>query len=106
MWSFGFLTCCVGTNRLTSDDHTCVDRDPSFTDVHREPVHPSRCGSTLFLTDLVVLGAMALALEPLRRLALWHSAPEVRHLLVEGPQACLHPELGRATCRERVCKHV
>src|SRR3546814_15793153 len=95
MWSFGFLTCCVGTNRWTSDDHTCVDRDPSFTDVHREPVHPSRCGSTLFLTDLVVLGAMALALEPLRRLALWPPAPEVdRKSVVSGKSGSVSVDRG------------
>src|SRR5690606_33488473 len=53
-------------------------------------VETPRSGAALLLTVAVVLRAVALALEPLRRLALRYPAPEVDALLVERGVAGLH----------------
>ena len=58
-------------------------------DLDGELVETPGGGATLLLADPVVLGAVAGALEPLRRLAPRHPAAEVDALLEEGDEARL-----------------
>ena len=53
---------------------------------------PRGAGPALLLADLVVLRAVAGALEPLTRDALRDAAPEVRALLVLSDQALPHAD--------------
>src|SRR5688572_22666491 len=86
----GLLAGGVRADGRTRDDDRGVHADLPTGDRQREAVEPARCRAALLLAVAVVLRAVALALEPLRRLALWHPAPEVDALLVERGVASLH----------------
>ena len=82
------------------DDRAGVDDDVAVAaDRDREAVHAARRRAGLLLADLVVLRAVARALEPLAGDALRHAAAEVRALLVERDDALLHA--GEDRCRRR-----
>src|SRR2546421_12563437 len=64
-----------------------VDQDVlGAVDGDREALQAGRRGSELILAGLVVLRAVAGALEPLRLLAVRHAAPEVHAPLVQRHQ--------------------
>src|SRR5205085_4545231 len=88
--ALGLLPGGVGADRRPLDDGAGVDRHGIAIDLDREPVETPGGRPTLLLADPVVLGAVARALEPLRRLAPGHTAAEVDALLEEGNQAGLH----------------
>src|SRR6266511_4980479 len=68
-------------------DGSRVDHHLVPLDLHREPEHPSGCRAQLVLARVVVLGAVAGALEPLALLAERHPAAQVGALLVDGHEA-------------------
>src|SRR5262245_16394303 len=86
----------VGADRRAEEDGAGVDRDDAGGDRHAEAVHLTGRRAAALLPDLVVLAAVARALEPLGREALRHAAAEVGALLVQRVDARLLPvEHGR-----------
>src|SRR5262245_13579345 len=79
----GLLTRGVRADGRAEEDRARVDGDDTRRDRDPEAVHAPRRRTTALLADLVVLTAVAGALEPLRRQALRHPATEVRALLVQ-----------------------
>src|SRR5436190_4994941 len=90
--TLGLLAGGVGADRWAGDDlgRRRVDGDLATLHGEREPIQTSWGRTALLLAVAVVLRAVALALEPLRRDALRHPAAEVDALLVERRVAGLH----------------
>ena len=65
VWTFGFLTGGVGADRGALDDGARINSENIFGYGHHEAIHATGCGTTLLLTDTVVLRAVTWALEPL-----------------------------------------
>src|SRR5215213_4582705 len=79
--TFGLLAGGVRADRHALDDEPRVDGDVAGgRENQREVVHAARRRAALLLADLVVLRAVAAALEPLARDALRNTAAEVRTL--------------------------
>src|SRR4051794_13991200 len=75
--AFLLLSGRVGTDRRPDLDVARVDGQAVAADDDREAVEPTRRRARLLLADAVVLGAVAGALEPLRRRAPGHATAEV-----------------------------
>src|SRR5687767_2278364 len=89
--ALGFLTGGLDADGQALDNGPRVDRHRVAGDLDGELVETPGGGATLLLPDPVVLGAVARALEPLRRLAPGHTAAEVDTLLEDGDDAGLQP---------------
>ena len=88
--AFGLLAGRVGPDRRTLDDVARVDGERVALDGRREAVHAARRGTAALLTGLVVLRAVAGALEPLRRETGRDSTAEV------GARRAVEKHLARA----------
>src|SRR5687767_13437341 len=75
--TLGLLAGGVGADRRARDDDRGVHVHPPAGDRQREAVHATRRRAALLLPVAVVLRAVALALEPLRGLALRHATAQV-----------------------------
>src|SRR5689334_8694756 len=87
--ALGLLSGGVGADRRALDDGARIDGQLAARDGRGEAIHAARGRAALLLAGLVVLRAVARALEPLRRLAGRHAAAEMRALLVQDGDARL-----------------
>src|SRR5689334_164567 len=88
--AFGLLAGGVGPDGRALDNDLGVDDDEAVFDCHAEAVEAAGGGAAHLLPHPAVLGAVARALEPLRRGAPRHPAAQVHALLVEGHHAAGH----------------